>query len=189
MLAEDVKRHASWSIITGVLTAALGVFLITYPLLAATITAIFLGCLLICVGVAQFFFAIHSHTFGRVFLKVLSSVLYVLAGLGMLFFPIKGVIALTMIAGALLLIYSGGLAITAFELRPFEGWKWFLLDAAASFVMAVLILAGWPSSALWAIGTLVGVAVLMGGISRIMLAVKVRSIIISTSPGNIPRAA
>ncbi len=33
----------------------------------------------------------------------------------------------------------------------------------------------WPNSSMWAIGTLVGVAVLVGGISRIMLAAKIRS--------------
>jgi hypothetical protein len=37
-------------------------------------------------------------------------------------------------------------------------------------LMAMLILTKWPSSSFWAIGTLVGVAVLMGGISRIMIA-------------------
>jgi uncharacterized membrane protein HdeD (DUF308 family) len=38
----------------------------------------------------------------------------------------------------------------------------------------VLIIVKWPSSSLWAIGTLVGVAVLMGGISRIVVASKIR---------------
>jgi uncharacterized membrane protein HdeD (DUF308 family) len=65
--------------------------------------------------------------------------------------------------------------VTAFQVRPVEGWGWFLADAAASFFMGILILAKWPSSSVWAIGTLVGVAVLMGGIARIMIASKIRS--------------
>jgi uncharacterized membrane protein HdeD (DUF308 family) len=64
---------------------------------------------------------------------------------------------------------------TAFQVRPLAGWGWFLFDAAASFFMGMLILVRWPSSSVWAIGTLVGVAVLMGGISRIMVASKIRS--------------
>jgi len=39
----------------------------------------------------------------------------------------------------------------------------------------MLILAKWPSSSLWAIGTLVGASVMMGGISRIMIASGIRS--------------
>ena len=47
--------------------------------------------------------------------------------------------------------------------------------AIASLLLGILIFAKWPSSSLWAIGTLVGVAVLVGGISRIMIAAKIRS--------------
>jgi len=50
-----------------------------------------------------------------------------------------------------------------------------LFDAAASFLIGMLILVQWPSSSVWAIGTLVGASVLLGGISRIMIAAKVRS--------------
>ncbi len=48
--------------------------------------------------------------------------------------------------------------------------------------MGALILVRWPSSSLWAIGTLVGAAVLTGGISRIMIALKIRS-----GAGNVDR--
>ena len=39
-LAEDLKKRSAWSIFMGVLTAALGVFLIIYPLATATITTV-----------------------------------------------------------------------------------------------------------------------------------------------------
>jgi uncharacterized membrane protein HdeD (DUF308 family) len=67
------------------------------------------------------------------------------------------------------------LTATAFQVKPLDGWGWFLADAVASVCMGILILAKWPSSSVWAIGTLVGVAVLMGGISRIVIASKIRS--------------
>lgn len=50
-----------------------------------------------------------------------------------------------------------------------------LFDAAASFLIGMLILVQWPSSSVWATGTLVGASVLLGGISRIMIAAKIRS--------------
>jgi uncharacterized membrane protein HdeD (DUF308 family) len=65
--------------------------------------------------------------------------------------------------------------VTAFQLKPVPGWGWFLWDAASSLLLAILILAQWPSSSVWAIGTLVGVSVFMSGISRIMIATKLRS--------------
>ena len=159
----------------GVITAALGVFLIAYPMATATITTLLLGWVLIFVAIAQFVFALRSQTVGKFFLKVLLSGLYGFCGIALAFFPFEGVEVLTGLLGTLLLVSAGGATVTAFQVRPVEGWGWFLFDAAASFVMGILIFARWPSSSVWAIGTLVGVSVLVGGISRIMIAAKIRS--------------
>jgi uncharacterized membrane protein HdeD (DUF308 family) len=174
-LTEEVKKRSAWSMFMGVVTAALGVFLIAYPLATATITTVLLGWSLIFVGIAQFVFALHSQTAGKFFLKVLSSLVYGFCGIALAFFPFEGVEALTELLGTLLLIQAGLQTATAFQLRPLNGWGWFLADAAASLLLGVLILAKWPSSSVWAIGTLVGVSVLMSGISRIMIATKIRS--------------
>ena len=176
-LTDDIRERAGWSIFMGILTALLGVFLIVYPLTAATVTTFLFGLILILVGIAQFFFALHSQTAGSFFGKVLLGVLYGIAGVTLAFFPLAGVAALTVLLGTLLLVYAGVATATAFALRPTEGWVWFLFDATISFLMAMLILTRWPSSSFWAIGTLVGVAVLMGGISRIMIASRIRSAI------------
>jgi uncharacterized membrane protein HdeD (DUF308 family) len=174
-LTEELKKRSAWSIFMGVLTAALGVFLIVYPLATATITTVLLGWVLIFVGIALFVFALHSQTIGNFFLKILLSLLYGICGIALAFFPVTGVAALTLMLGTLLLIQAGMLTAIAFQLKPVEGWGWFLADAASSLLLSVLIFAKWPSSAIWTIGTLVGVAVLMSGISRIMIATKIRS--------------
>ena len=174
-LTEELKKRSAWSIFMGVLTAALGVFLIVYPLATATITTVLLGWVLIFVGIALFVFALHSQTVGNFFLKILLSLLYGICGIALAFFPVAGVAALTLMLGTLLLIQAGMLTAIAFQLKPVEGWGRFLADAASSLLLSVLIFAKWPSSAIWTIGTLVGVAVLMNGISRIMIATKIRS--------------
>ena len=174
-LATDIKSRSAWSILMGALTALLGLFLIAYPMATATIATLLLGWVLIFVAIAQIVFALHSQTVGRFSAKVLLAVLYGLAGVGLVFFPGVGVASLTMMLGKLLLVYAGVEAATAFEMRPVEGWGWFLFDAVVTFLVAMLILAKWPSSSLWAIGTLVGASVMMGGISRIMIASRIRS--------------
>lgn len=121
-LTDDIKRHSAWSIFYGVLTAVLGLFLIAYPMFTAAITTLILGWILIVVGIAQFVFAFHSRSIGRPFLKILWGVIYLIAGVGLAFFPIAGVVALTGFLGALLLVGAVVEAVTAFELRPGEGW-------------------------------------------------------------------
>lgn len=174
-LSAEIKKRSAWSIFMGVLTALLGVFLIAYPLATATITTVLFGCVLMLVAAAELVFAFHSQTVGNFFLKVLLGVLYAIAGIVLVFFPIAGVVALTVLLGILLLAYAGAVAAIAFRLRPVEGWAWFLFDGIVSLLLGILVLARWPTSSIWAIGTLVGVAVLMGGISRTMVAAKIRS--------------
>ena len=174
-LTYDVKKRSGWSMAMGVLTAVLGVFLIIYPFATAMITTVLLGWILILVGIAQFVFALHTQTVGNFFLKVLLGILYAIAGIALAFLPIEGVIVLTGVLGTLLLIQAGLLTVNAFQMKPLDGWGWYVADAAASLLLGVLIFAKWPNSSLWAIGTLVGVAVLIGGISRIIIAAKIRS--------------
>ena len=174
-LADELKKRSAWSIFMGVLTAALGVFLLVYPLATATITTVLLGWVLIFVGIALFVFALHSQTVGNFLLKILLSLLYGICGIALAFFPVAGVGALTLMLGTLLLIQAGMLTAIAFQLKPVEGWGWFLADGATSLLLSVLIFAKWPSSAIWTIGALVGMSVLMSGISRIMIATKIRS--------------
>jgi uncharacterized membrane protein HdeD (DUF308 family) len=174
-LTEEVKKHSTWSIFMGLLTAALGVFLIIYPLAAATVTTVLLGWVLIFVALSQFVFVLHSQTVGNFFLKLVLGVLYGICGIALAFFPVVSTVALTAVLGILLLIQAGVQTATALQLRPLDGWGWFLADAVTSLLLGILIFAHWPSSTIWAIGTLLGVAVFMGGISRIMIALKIRS--------------
>jgi uncharacterized membrane protein HdeD (DUF308 family) len=174
-LVQEAKKRSGWSIFMGVLSAILGLFLIAYPVATATLTTALLGWTLIFVGVAQVVFALHSLTPGNFFLKLLSGVVFGIAGICLAFLPLEGVEVLTGLLGTLLLVQAGLATATAFQVRPVEGWRWFLFDAAASFALGALIIAKWPSSSVWAIGTLVGTAVLMGGISRIVVASKIRN--------------
>jgi uncharacterized membrane protein HdeD (DUF308 family) len=174
-LIQEVKKRSRWSIFMGVLSAVLGLFLIAYPLATATITTVLLGWTLIFVGMAQFVFALHSQTPGNFFLKILAGALYGVTGIALAFAPLAGVEALTALLGTMLLVQAGLATATAFQIRPLEGWGWFLFDAVTSFFLGILVLAKWPSSSVWAIGTLVGAAVLMGGISRTVVASKIRS--------------
>ena len=171
---KEAKNRSDWSIFMGVLSVVLGLFLIAYPLATATITTVLLGWTLIFVGIVQFVFALHSQTPGNFFLKILAGALYGITGIALTFAPLEGVEALTALLGVLLVVQAGLATATAFQIRPLEGWGWFLFDGLVSLLLGVMILAHWPSSTMWAIGTLVGFAVLMSGFTRIMIASRIR---------------
>jgi len=174
-VTQEVKKRAGWSVFMGVLTTVIGAVLAVYPMATGTLTTVFLGSALLLVGIAQFIFALNSTTAGSFFLKVALSVLYGMAGFGLVMFPTDGLAALTGVLGGLLLIQAGVQTAAAFQLRPVTGWGWILFDALMSLVLGILILAGWPNSSVWAIGTLVGVSVFIGGVARTVVASRIRS--------------
>jgi uncharacterized membrane protein HdeD (DUF308 family) len=173
-ISSEVKSRSGWGIFLGIVTAALGILLLIYPLAAATITTIVLGCILVVVGVIDIVLALRSHTAGSFFLRLLLGIGYGLAGILMIMFPLWGVAVLTVVVGTMLLFEAAMSTILAFQIRPASGWGWLLFDAGITLLLGLLILAHWPASAVWAIGTLVGVAVLMRGITRIALSIGLR---------------
>jgi uncharacterized membrane protein HdeD (DUF308 family) len=175
-ISSEVKSRSGWSIFLGVVLVGLGILLLIYPLAAATITTIVLGCILLMVGVIDIVLALRSHTAGSFVLRLLLGIGYGLAGILMVMFPLWGVAVLTMVVGTMLLFEAAMSSILAFQIRPAAGWGWLLFDAGITLFLGLLILAHWPASAIWAIGTLVGAAVLMRGITRIALSIGLRRV-------------
>src|SRR5215472_17884862 len=176
-LSSEVKTRAGWGIFLGIVTVLLGILLLTYPLAAATITTIVLGFILVVVGVIDLVQALRSHTAGNFVLRLLLGIGYGFVGVLLIANPLWGVAVLTIILGAVLLFEAAMAAILAFQTRPSSGWGWLLFDAAITCLLGILILAHWPASAIWAIGTLLGVAVIMRGITRIALSAGLRRVV------------
>ena len=173
-LSSEVKSRAGWGIFMGVLTAALGVLLMAYPLATATVTTVLLGCILVVVGVVEIVQALRSHTAGSFFLRLLLGIVYGIGGVVLVIFPLWGVAVLTSVLGFMLLFEAIFATVLAFQTRPAAGWGWFLFDAAIALLLAIMILAHWPASSFWAIGTLVGAAIFVRGITRIALSAGLR---------------
>jgi uncharacterized membrane protein HdeD (DUF308 family) len=81
---------------------------------------------------------------------------------------------LTSVLGFMLILEAIFSTALAFQTRPAEGGGWFLFDAVIALILGILILAHWPASSFWAIGTLVGAAVFVRGIMRIALSAGLR---------------
>jgi uncharacterized membrane protein HdeD (DUF308 family) len=54
-----------------------------------------------------------------------------------------------------------------FRMRGIHGSGWLLVNALFAFLLSALIWTGWPSSSIWAIGTLVGIKLLVTGGARL----------------------
>ncbi len=172
-ITSTVKKQADWAIVMGVLTAAMGVAMMVYPIATATVTTLFLGWSLIFAAVAQVVFAIYSPGSAPFLLKILLAIVYGIAGVGLVANPAVGVLSLTVALGIMLLFQSAlefGVAIYfRNEISPAGS----IFSALVSMALGLMILFQWPFSSVWAVGTMVGAGVLTAGITRIVIAGKI----------------
>ena len=176
-VAQEVRRSTGWTIAAGVLLIVAGIVALAAPYIAAFTLAIFIGWAMIFGGVAQAIYAFTHKESGHIIIKLLLAVLYVVTGGYILFNPGSGVVALALLLGWMLLLEAVLLAILAFQLRPKAGWGLWLFDAIVTLVLAVFILVNWPGNSFAILAAFVGVSMIFSGISRLIFASTVRSVV------------
>ena len=106
--------------------------------------------------------------------KLLVGVAYVCFGVYLILHPVLAVASLTLVLASLFLI-EGVLDIVLFvKMRSVGGSSWVLLDGIITLLLGLMIYMQWPSSSAWAIGTLVGVSMIISGVTRVMMSLAVR---------------
>ena len=170
-----MERNWGWLLALGIGLIALGLLDIALPVIATLAIGIFVGWLLLIGGVAQILHAFSARGWQGFALHLVGGVLYLLVGGWMILNPLLGALALTLLLAAFLLVQGVFQIALALRIRPARGWGWPLASGVVTLLLAVLIYAGWPSSALWVIGLLVGIHLLMSGVALTMLALAARA--------------
>jgi uncharacterized membrane protein HdeD (DUF308 family) len=172
-----VKKSLGWSVAMSILMIVAGILAILLPFVAGIAVNVFVGWMLIFSGGALVVFAWHTRGAGGVVWELLLAALYLFIGGFILFRPLLGLASLTLALSIYLLVEAALEFTLAFRLRSGRGWGWLLFDGIITLILAFLIWRTWPSSSEWAIGTLVGVSILINGISRLMLSLAARRVI------------
>ena len=177
-LTSDARSVTAWSRALSVLMMIAGLAAIALPVLAGvTITAL-VGWLLFLSGVLHLAFAWRGGTAGSVAWELALGIAYGAIGLYLIANPAAGLASLTLAIGLYLFFEAVLEAMLSFQLRPAPGAGWLLVDGIITFVLAMMILTTWPSSASWVVGTLVGISMLFSGISRLMISFAVRRVVL-----------
>lgn len=168
------RESIGWTIAFSILLILLGLVALALPLLAGVAVAGIVSWLLIFGGVAHLVLAFHVRGAGAHLWEALIGVAYLVAGFFLFAHPLAGLVSLTFFLGAYLVVKGIFELIAGFLTRGVPGSVWLLLDAVISLILGIMIWAHLPSAATWAIGTLLGVAILFSGISRLAFALAAR---------------
>jgi uncharacterized membrane protein HdeD (DUF308 family) len=182
--AAEIQRaivtalHQHWKLYLaeGVALVILGFIAVVIPPLATLAVTILFGWLFLISGVIGLVTTFWMRGAPGFWWSLASGTLAVLAGIWLLAQPIAGALSLTVVLIAFFLIE--GVASIMFAIdhrRELSGqWGWMLMSGIVDLVLSAMLLAGLPSTAVWALGLLVGINMMFGGTALIAMALHAR---------------
>jgi len=175
-MSAAVRAHWKAFLIEGIVLVVLGLAAVVVPPLASLAVTILLGWMFMISGVAGLALTFWARGMPGFWWSLLSAALAIGAGLILLVQPVQGALTLTIVVGAYFLAEGVATIMYALEHRRelSERWSWLLIAGLVDIVIAGIIITGWPGSALWAVGLLVGINLVFGGASMVGMALAAR---------------
>lgn len=165
-----LEKNRNMLLIEGILFALLGFLAIAMPGISTLSAELFIGWLLFFGGIIQLYRTFKSRQEPGFIGSLLTSLMYLLFGALLVIFPVAGIFSLTILLIGFFIAEGISKIILSFQLKPFKQWGWLLVSGIIALIMAGIIWSGWPGTAFWVIGLLIGINLIFFGISLIFLA-------------------
>jgi uncharacterized membrane protein HdeD (DUF308 family) len=174
--AEHDPRHLQpiWGCLValGIALIVVGFAAIGAPVVATVTTVTIFGILLLVGAAVELVSMIWVRRWGSYFHHLLSGLLNLFLGVVLLERPTLGAAAYTLLLAVFFV--ASGVARVVFALaHRYPGRGWTILSGAVAVVLGVMIWRELPESALWVIGTFVGIEFVFNGVSWLMLGLAV----------------
>lgn len=170
MAIDGVSETWRPLMIVGGVLVALGVLAVVFPFATGIGIELLLGGLLVVGAVVQVVHAFSARRWTGFLGEIALGALYLITGLMVLANPLLGLATLTLLVGAFFLVDGVVELYMGWQVRPETNWVGLVVSGVLSLVLAGLILAGWPSTAVWAVGLLFGINLLTTGFAMIAVA-------------------
>ena len=176
ILVRAMHRHWRLFLVEGLVLLVLGAGAIIVPPLAGVVATVVLGWILLLAGIVGTVATLRTSGAPGFGWSLLSGLLAIAAGALLLGSPLQGLISLTYVLIAFFVVDGVAMIFLALaHRRELSGrWEWMMLNGAMDLVLAAIIVAGWPGTAAWALGLLLGIDMLFGGASLIVMALEAR---------------
>jgi uncharacterized membrane protein HdeD (DUF308 family) len=181
---EQIRRavatslHEHWQLYVGegIVLVILGLAAVAIPVVATLAIEILVGWIFLISGIVGLITTLRMREVPGFWWSLVSAILGIAAGALLLLRPLSGILSLTLILIVFFLVE--GCASILFSLehkRELSGrWGWMLVSGIVDLILAAIILSGLPGIAAWAIGMLVGINMVFGGVALIAMALHAR---------------
>ena len=154
----------------GVALIVLGAVAVLAPVFAGGAVVIIIGIVLLVGGIGQFIHGVKAESWGDKMMPLILGVITGLCGILVIGHPLLGLEFLTLLLAVFFVVEGFWKIVSSFSYRATPGWVWMLASGGLSLLLGLLIWSQWPLSGMWAVGLLVGIDLLVTGISMVMLA-------------------
>lgn len=165
---RDTTEYRWFFILQGVIFIIGGTAAIILPQVATLAFSLFFGVALLVIGLFRFVTLLRARNAPAFWGNLLLSVLMAVLGALLVFRPLEGVLTLTLALAAYFFAHGVTSFYMAFRMRGSTSrWMWLVLGGIVDFALAFLVIAGWPSTATWVLGLLVGINMMFAGFAMI----------------------
>jgi uncharacterized membrane protein HdeD (DUF308 family) len=176
---DTVRLHWRLFLTQGVIMVILGLLAVIWPGISTIAVDVYVGWLFLLsgiVGLASMFLAPNVQAF---LWMLLTAALSLFVGVMLLWHPTEGAVSLTMVLTAFFIVEGIIQIVASLGYRDiFPGqWGWMLASGIADLILAALIIKGWPSTATWALGLIIGINLITSGLAITMVALAGRSLV------------
>ncbi|MBI5547604.1 MAG: AI-2E family transporter [Deltaproteobacteria bacterium] len=174
VMADGRLGSRMWGgrLVAGLLISAVGVIALLSSAIAGVASAIFAGALLAAAGIIELVSASRVHREERALL-LLGGVLSLVVGVLFLVRPDAGLAALTMLLAGYFFVSGLFRLVTSIGDR-YPRWGWDFFYGLVAMALGVIVVVEWPLSALWLVGTLVGVELVFRGTAMVGASLSLR---------------
>lgn len=174
-----MKKQTSM-MLTGIFLMVLGLLAMMTPTFTGSTVVVLVGLVLLIAGISQLIHGVKAKGFKEKALPLILGSLMALAGLLVIGHPLMGLSFLTLVLMTFFLVEGIWKIALSFSYRSSSAWVWMLFGGILSLFLGLLIYAQWPLSGMLAVGILVGIDLLVTGLSLVILSINLPKLLPQT---------
>jgi uncharacterized membrane protein HdeD (DUF308 family) len=178
-ITETIRTYWGLFLAQGLIMMVLGAAAIVWPQISTLAVDLYAGWMFLISGIFGLVTMFVAPSAAAFFWSLLTAALSLFVGVLLLWHPVEGVVSLTLVLIAFFIVegvFQIAAAIRDRQALP-DTWGWLLMSGIADLVLAAMMIWGWPLTAVWALGLIVGLNLLTSGLAIVMVAVAGRSMV------------
>ena len=177
-ISDALSAHWKLFLFQGVVMIVLGVLAIAAPAIATLAVDIYIGWLFLISGIVGLVAMFSAKNIPTFLWSLITAALSAAAGVLLIWKPVAGALSLTLVLGVFFVVEGIFQCVTSVAYRDAMrgSWGWMMVSGIADLALAAIIILGWPGTAAWALGLLVGINLITSGWAIVMAAIAGRGL-------------